>query len=133
LAKKSHVIVLLVGVICFSIAAAQAPDASQGVVKYRQSVMKSHAAHMSAMGRIVQGQVPFTEHVADHAAAIRSTSKMIPWQKRSQFEQAALTLQQESAKLVEVAQGGDMKEITVQYLAVAKACKGCHKPFRKRK
>ncbi|MEE8242239.1 MAG: cytochrome c [candidate division NC10 bacterium] len=151
LVKKSHAILLLVGVICFSIAAAQAPDASQGVVKYRQSVMKSHAAHMSAMGRIVQGQVPFTEHVADHAAAIRSTSKMIPqifpegsgtgetrakpdiWQKRSQFEQAALTLQQESAKLVEVAQGGDMKEITVQYLAVAKACKGCHKPFRKRK
>ena len=62
LVKKSHAIVLLVGVICFTIAAAQAPD----------------AAHMSAMGRIVQGQVPFAEHVADHAAAIRSTSKMIP-------------------------------------------------------
>jgi cytochrome c556 len=114
LVKKIHAIVLLVGVICFSVAAAQAPDASQGVVKYRQSVMNPQI-------------------FPEGSGTGETRAKPDIWQKRSQFEQAALTLQQESAKLVEVAQGGDMKEITVQYLAVAKACKGCHKPFRKRK
>lgn len=149
--KKGFAFMLPAGVICLGIAVAQAQDAAEGVIKYRQSVMKSHEAHMGAMGRIVQGQVPFTEHVAGHAAAIRSTSKMIPqifpegsgtgetrakpeiWQKWSQFEQAAQRLQQESAKLVQIAEDGDLKQITSQFLAVAKACKGCHKSFRKRR
>jgi len=150
-AKRSPALVLLLGVTCIGIATAQAQDEAQGVIKYRQNVMKSHAAHFGAIGGIVQGHVPHKAHVAVHAAAINGTSKMIPqifpegsgtgetrakpeiWQQWSKFEQAAKTLEEESAKLVEIAQSGDMKQLTSQFLAVGKACKGCHKPFRKRK
>jgi cytochrome c556 len=151
LAKQSFVVVALGGVMGFGIAAVRAQDEAQGVIKYRQKVMKSHAAHFGAIGGIVQGHVPYKAHVAVHAAAINGTSKMIPqifpegsgtgetrakpeiWQQWSKFEQAAKTLEEESAKLVEIAQSGDMKQLTSQFLAVGKACKGCHKPFRKRK
>lgn len=150
-ARKGSAVTFAAGVICLGIGAARAQDAAEGIIKYRRNVMKSHAAHFGAIGGIVQGQVPYKAHVAVHAAAINGTSKTIPqifpegsgtgetrakpeiWQQWSKFEQAAKKLEEESAKLVEVAQNGDMKQLTPQFLAVGKACKGCHKPFRKRK
>ena len=151
LAQQSFIVVVLAGVMGLGITASQAQDDAANIIKYRQNVMESQAGHFGAMGGIVQGQVPYRGHLAVHAAAIHGTSKMIPqmfpegsgtgetrakpeiWQQWSEFEQAAKKLQEESARLVEIAQSGDMKQITAQFLAVGKACKACHKPFRKRK
>lgn len=151
LAKQGFVVVVLGGVVGSGIATVRAQDGTAGAIKYRQNVMKSQEGHFGAMGGIVQRQVPYQAHLAVHAAAIHGTSKMIPqmfpegsgtgetrakpeiWQQQAKFEQAAKKLEEESAKLVEIAQGGDMKQITVQFLAVGKACKACHRSFRKRR
>jgi cytochrome c556 len=151
LAKQGFVVVALGGVMGFGIAAVRAQDEAQGVIKYRQNVMKSHAAHFGAIGGIVKGQVPYRDHVAVHAAAINGTSKMIPqifpegsgtgetrakpeiWQQWSKFEQAAKKLQKETAKLVQIAESGDIEQIAPQFIAVGEACSGCHKAFRKRR
>jgi cytochrome c556 len=144
-------IVFLAGVIGLGVVPAEAQEDAAGVIQYRQNVMKSQEAHFGAIGEIVKGRLPYQKHVAAHAAALNGTSKMIPqifpegsgtgetrakpeiWQQWSKFEQAAKALEAESAKLLEIARGGDTKQITAQFLAVGEACKGCHKPFRARK
>ena len=42
-------------------------------------------------------------------------------------------LQEEGAKLADVASGGDMAAIGAQVKNLGKACGDCHKPFRKPK
>ena len=150
-AKKGSAFVLAAGVICLGIGATRAQDAAEGIIKYRQNVMKSQAGHLGAISGVVKGQVPFKEHVAIHAAALNGTSRMILqlfpegsgrgetrakpeiWQQWSKFEQAAQKLQDETAKLAQVANSGDLEQISAQFTVVGKACGGCHKPFRKRR
>lgn len=144
-------IMILLGVRGSDIRGAQAQDEAESVITYRQNVMKSQAGHFGAIGEVVKGQIPYQKHVAVHAAALHGTSKMILemfpegsgtgetrakpeiWRQWSEFEQAARHLEQESARLVEIAQSGDIKQITPQFLAVGETCKGCHTPFRARK
>ncbi len=151
LARKGFAVVLPAAVICLGIAFARAQDAAEGIIKYRQNVMKSQAGHLGAISGVVKGQVPFKEHVAAHAAALNGTSRMILqlfpegsgtgetrakpeiWQQWNKFKQAAQKLQDETAKLVQVADIGDLDQITTQFVVVGKACGGCHKPFRKRR
>ena len=151
LAKNVLSIVLLTGALALGTVAAQAPDSPQGIIKYRKSVMKSQAGHLGAVGGIAKGQVPFREDLAAHAAALQSTSKMIVrifpegsgtgntrakpeiWTNRSEFEQVARKFEEETEKLVLIAESGHLGQVSSQFLAVAKACKACHKPFRKKK
>ncbi|MFQ5989206.1 MAG: hypothetical protein ACE5K9_04750, partial [Candidatus Methylomirabilales bacterium] len=58
-AKKGSAVVLAAGVICLGIGAVRAQDAAEGIIKYRRNVMKSHAAHIGAIGGVVKGQVPY--------------------------------------------------------------------------
>lgn len=144
-------IMILLGVGGFGIGGTQAQDETERVIIYRQNVMKSQAGHFGAISEVVKGQIPYQKHVAVHAAALHGTSRMILemfpegsgtgetrakpeiWRQWSKFEQAARKLEQESARLVEIAQSGDINKITPQFLAVGEACKGCHTPFRARK
>jgi len=149
--KRGCAIMILAGAMGFVVGAARAQDQAEGVIQYRQNVMKSQAGHFGAISDVVKGQLPYGKHVAVHAAAIHGTSKMILeifpegsgagetrakpeiWQQWSKFEQAAKKLEEESARLVEIARGGDISQITPQFLAVGEACKGCHTPFRVRR
>ncbi|MFQ5656038.1 MAG: c-type cytochrome [Candidatus Methylomirabilales bacterium] len=150
-AKKVSAVVLPAGAIALGLVAAQGLESAQGIIKYRKSVMKSQAGHIGAIGAIAKGQVPFKQDLVAHAVALRSTSKMILeafpegsgtgdtrarpeiWTEWIKFEQAARNFEKESEKLVQVAKSGDLEQVSSQFLAVAKACKGCHKPFRKKK
>ena len=56
------------------------------------------------------------------------------WDKWSEFEAAAKKFEAESAKLAEVAQGGDMAAIGQQLGALGKkGCGDCHETFREKK
>ncbi|MFQ5984945.1 MAG: c-type cytochrome [Alphaproteobacteria bacterium] len=130
---------------------ARAIDEPENVVAYRQNVMKSQAAHITAIVGVVKGEVSFTGHVADHARGLASTARMIPdifpegsdvgdtrakpeiWQQWDEFTAAAKVLEETSTKLVEVAATGDVAAIGAQLQNVGKACGGCHEPFRKPK
>ncbi len=51
----------------------------------------------------------------------------------AKFEASAKDLQVQSAKLAEVAEGGDLAAIDAQLENLGRACGSCHKPFRAKK
>ncbi len=138
-------------------AVANVPDHPEDVVKYRKAVQQSLAVHMRLMKAVVRGKVSFTGHLADQARALQVSVKTLVdnlavlfpagtgadklktrakpeiWRDWKKFEAGAGLLSRETAKLAEVAKGGDMKAFAAQYKAVGKACAACHKPFRAKK
>jgi cytochrome c556 len=135
-------------------AAVEAADEPANIIKYRQSIMKAIGGHMGAVAGVAKGEVTFTDEVAGHAHAINEMGKnllrLFPkdsgpeagetralpviWEKWSDFEAAVDSLKSESAKLAEVAKGGDTAAIAEQVGALGKnGCGGCHKTFRKKK
>ncbi len=134
-------------------AVAYAAEDAKDVVKFRKSVMKAQSAHLKAIKAVVRGKVGFTGQLANHAKALDLTGKgladLFPagtgpdkiktrakadiWQDWKKFEASVNKLQQETAKLVKIANGGDKKAVAAQFKAVGKACGGCHKPFRAKK
>jgi len=129
---------------------ALAIDQPSDIVKYRQSVMKAMAAHMTSMSLVVKKQVSDRSHLAAHAAAVRDLSGGLPkffprgtgsdktktaaknevWQRFAEFEAASLKLQRESEVLAEAAKRGDGKAFDAQFENVANTCAGCHRTFR---
>jgi cytochrome c556 len=129
-----------------------ASDAPEAVVKYRQSVMKAMAAHMTAASLIVKKQAGTRARLAAHADAIHALSddlqSLFPassgpekvktaslpavWQRQQDFGTAAASLRNESAKLATLARHGDEHALAAQFDAVAAACSSCHKTFRAR-
>jgi cytochrome c556 len=123
---------------------------SHGIIKYRQNVMKSTAGHMGAIVDILKNGLPLEAHVSDHARSMlqnsrmtllmfpegsgkgRTKSKQAIWENWSEFESVAKNFERESAKLVEVAESGDMEALAKQVRATGKTCSGCHRNFRKR-
>ena len=123
---------------------------SHGIIKYRQNVMKSVSGHMGAIVDILKNGLPLKDHIVDHALSMqqisrmtlsmfpegsgkgRTKSKQVIWEQWSEFESAAGDFERESIKLVEVAQSGDMEELSKQVRATGKTCSGCHRNFRKR-
>ena len=133
---------------------ARAVDEPENVIKYRQAVMKAIGGHTGAIVGVVKGEVSYVGHVAAHARGIHAMSKLLVglfpegtsqfefantralpaiWDDFSKFEAAAKAMEVESAKMVEVAEGGDLAAIGGQLQNLGKACGGCHKPFRQKK
>ena len=122
----------------------------EGLIKYRKNVMKSTRSHMGAIADILKNRLPLQEHFADHAKSIYQNSKMtlsmFPkgsglgdtkakpsiWKNWSNFEAATKEFVRESAKLVKVAESGDIKTFVQQVRATGKTCGGCHRHFRER-
>ena len=123
---------------------------SKGIIKYRQNVMKSTAGQMGAIVDILKNDLPLQAHILDHARSIQQNSKMTLatfskgtglgntkakpaiWENWSKFESAVQDFERESAKLVKVAESGDMEALAKQVRATGKTCGGCHRNFRKR-
>ena len=130
---------------------AGAADEPENVLKYRQSVMKSHAAHIGAIAAVVKGEVSYGGHVAAHARALHALSMMLPdifpegsavgasrakpeiWQDRAKFDAAVKGFQTATGELATVAEGGDLAAIGAKLEQTGKACGACHKPFRAKK
>ncbi len=134
--------------------AALADNHAEAVVKYRQTVMKAIGAHTGAIAAVAKGQVEFGDHVAHHAASLAEMGKisanLFPpgtgpdayadtgalndiWTKEDEFKTVVAAFQDQSAKLAEVAKGGDMKATMAEFRELGKTCGGCHKPFRQKK
>ena len=151
--KISILTVAMVLVLGFG-AQALAVDEPEYVIKYRQAVMTAIGGHTGPIVAVVKGEVSYVGHVAAHARGIHEMSKLLPglfpkgtgrdnypetralpklWNDWARFEAAAKDLQVQSAKLAEVAEGGDLAAIGAQLQNLGKACGSCHKPFRAKK
>ena len=136
-------------------APALAADQPENVIKYRQGVMKAIGAHIGGIAGVMKGEVSFKDHIAAHARGLHEMSKLVGgdlfpegtgndafantralpkiWAEWDDFEAAVKKMEDESAKLIEVAQGGDMGAIGAQLGNLGKSCGGCHKPYRAEK
>jgi cytochrome c556 len=139
-------------------AVALAADEPANVVRYRQNHMRAQAAHIGMIAAVVKGDVSLTNEIVPNAMALAALGEMLTanlqqlfpegtdeaaglktaalpaiWQNWQGFEAAAMRFKEESAKLAEVAQGGDMAAIGQQLGALGKnACGACHGDFRKK-
>ncbi len=142
---------LVVAAALAGIAAAEAADEPENVIKYRQNVMRAITGHIGAIAGVIKGEVTYVKHIAAHARAMHATSMMIPdvfppgsgvgetrakpeiWKDWAKFEGVAKALQTETGELARITEGGDLAAIGAQLQKVGEACGGCHKPFRKEK
>ena len=126
-----------------------AADAPEATVKYRQAVMKTLGAQMTAMSLITKGEVSERERFPLHAqiaasvardlaslfpaatANVRSSALPAVWQKRSEFESEAKKLERETAKLDTLAHANDFAAATKQLAVVNATCRECHDAFRR--
>jgi cytochrome c556 len=132
----------------------QAAEDPAALIEYRQAIMKAIDGHIWAIVMGVKGDVSFTDEVAGHAHAINEMSKTLPrlfpegsgkeagetralpviWERWGEFEAKIKILQTESAKLAEVAKGGDRAAIAQQTMVLGNdGCGSCHKTFREKK
>ena len=135
-----------------------AADEPANVTKYRQTFMKGNSAHLGMIAAVVKGEVSLTDEIAPNAAALAEMGEMLSanlqqlfpegtdkaagletaalptiWEKWGDFEQVAMRFQEETAKLAEVAQGGDMAAIGQQLGVVGQqGCGACHETFREK-
>ena len=150
--RQLTLMALLIGMLglVLMLTGAQAQD-DEHFLGYRQKVMKSMGASMGAIGDILKHKLPFAGHIGVHAGDISRMSAVIAgafekeiaegrtdakpevWQDWDKFVAAAETLQEEGAKLADIASAGDMAAIGAQVKNLGKACGDCHKPFRKPK
>ena len=136
-------------VVASSVALAESdPDSA---IQYRKAVMGAVGGNMKGAALIIQGKVDFNDNLAGHAQAISEAAKIAPaafkqntdgegrekttakgevWSKWSDFEAGLKKLQEEAAKLAQVAGSGDMAAAGAQLGALGKTCKGCHDNFR---
>ena len=140
-------------------AAAFAADEPANIVKYRKAFMDANGAHITMIAAVVKGEVSFTGDITANAQALAEQGKLLTanlkqlfpegtakgetaeksgalpviWEKWAEFEQAAQTFEEESAKFAEVAQGGDMAAIGPALGTFGKqGCGACHETFREK-
>lgn len=129
-----------------------------GMIKYRQNVMKALGGHVGAADRILRGQVPMTDQLKLHADAAAGIAATIPSlfpadtippehefsgatvetkateavaAKPAEFEKAAKqSLQAANAFKQAVDSGADAATLAKAFADVGKSCKGCHTDFR---
>lgn len=131
-----------------------------GMIKYRQNVMKSLGGHVGAADRLLRGQVPLMDQLALHTTAARDIARTITTlfpadsippeaefagatvstdalasiaEKPEAFEKAAQEAVDATEALVKAVQAGNEQGLPLAFERVGEACKACHKDFRKKK
>lgn len=120
------------------------------MVEYRVQVMESAQRHLRAASAIVRDGVPLHPHLAEHAHALKSFSRMIPemfppgsrnihseatpaiWQRWDDFIGLTQRLGRNADVLAEAAVSGDNERMERAYTEVLETCRSCHREFRKR-
>jgi len=121
----------------------------EDIIKYRQNVMKSQAAHLAAAAAIIQGKVDYKNQLGDHVKSLQASTKDIPglfpkdsdfgetkahdavWSKSADFQKLAKDTQQKTDALAKAVVANDSKNYGARFKDVADSCKACHKDFRK--
>ena len=130
-----------------------AADEPANIIKYRKAIMHANSGHLSALAAMAKNEVSWTDTAELHARAINEMSqhldRLFPegtgkgdteeesralqaiWENPDEFQQQIETLQEESAKMIEVAQTDDRAAFAQQVGQLGKqGCGGCHEDFR---
>jgi len=118
-------------------------------IKYRQSAMFLVGTNFGTLAAMVQGKRPYDKDTAIKCANIVAFVSKLPldgfvpgtnqgntkakpeiWLDMDDFKAKMEKMQEETAKLAEVAQQGDFEALKAQVGATGKSCKACHDKYR---
>ncbi len=121
-------------------------------IKFRRSSFSVLGWYYGSMQRMVKGITPYDQGLFQRDAERVAFLSKLPkdgfiagsdtgdtkakpeiWSKAELFKEDNDLLENETAKLAELAKGGDFELIKTQFGKVQKACKTCHDDFVKRK
>jgi cytochrome c556 len=124
---------------------------AENAIKYRQSAMFIMGQHFGRIGAVAKGERPYNKDEVARSAAIAAEMSKLPWEgfaagtdkgethakpeiwtDAAKFKSDGEKMEQEMAKLAEVAKGGDLAAIKTQFGATGKTCKSCHDDFKKK-
>jgi cytochrome c556 len=148
--RKFAAAVLVGGVALGAGLAALAQMKPEDAIKYRQSAMFLVGQNFGSLAAMAQGKVPYDKEAAiKHADIVAFVSKLPLqgfqpgtdtggntkakpeiWENMDDFKAKLEKMQQETAKLPEVAQNGDFNALKTQVGETGKACKACHDKYR---
>ena len=132
-------------------ASAQSFQKPEDAIKYRKSVMTLQAAHVSALGAMANGRVPYDAQAAVRHADVLAMISTLPWSafavagsdkgetrakpevwtEQAKFKAASDKLQAETAKLAAAAKTVNLENIKAAFGPTAGTCKACHDDFQK--
>lgn len=121
----------------------------EAAVKYRKAAMTLMGAHMSRLGAMAQGKVPFDAKLAaDNTEVLAAVSKLPwagfiegtekvgnshakpeVWKEAAKFKEATERYLGEVGKLEAATKTGNADQIKAAIGAVGKSCKSCHDSF----
>jgi cytochrome c556 len=126
------------------------PTQGEKALKYRKSLYQVIAWNVGPMGAMAQDKVPF--NAADFAMRAGRVAELTPmlaeaygpdtrgvansrmkpeaWQNRADFDAKMKDLVDSSAKLAQVAQGGDAAKSKAAFFDMANTCKACHDKYK---
>jgi cytochrome c556 len=130
--------------------AALAQMKPEDAIKYRQSAMFLVGQNFGPLAAMAQAKIPYDKEAAiKHADIVAFVSKLPLqgfqpgtdtggntkakpeiWENMDDFKAKLEKMQQETAKLAEVAQSGDFNALKAQVGETGKACKACHDKYR---
>lgn len=132
-------------------AQADAAKADEGALKYRQSLMETVGGNMASIANLMKYGLVMPGHAAVHAEGLAASAKLVTaaferkvidgptdsepaiWEQPEEWKKAVAAFETETAKLAEVAKGGDPAALGAQLKATGKSCGSCHDSFRKPK
>lgn len=91
------------------------------------ALIAASAGDINTRAGLITGHFPTGTSTAD---GVKTEALPAIWEKPEEFKAAAQKLVDESAKLAEIAKGGDKAAVGAQAMAMGGACKGCHDQFR---
>jgi len=128
---------------------AQAQQKPEDIIKYRQSALFLLGQHFGPLAAMAQGKMPYDKNAAASHAALAETLARLPWDRfapgtdqgntkakpevwtnQADFKAKADKMQEEVAKLAQVAKTGDFDALKAQVGATGKSCKACHDEYR---
>jgi cytochrome c556 len=151
--KKITVITIFALVVVLALGAAYAQFAKpEDAIKYRKAVMVLILQHFKGMGAVVKGKADYDKDAfaanadaVNMLATLSLAATLVPgsdkgdttinsaaFKNSDQFIEASDSFKAETAKLADVANGGNLNSIRAQFGRVAQSCSACHKKFRKK-
>jgi cytochrome c556 len=137
---------IAVGIFSFGLSPA---NAAEHEIKYRKGIMKAVGGTMGSLAAVLKNQAP-KEHARPLAMTMRNLASIVPeifpassdfgetaalpaiWEKPAEFKSALNAFTLAAAILPDAAAKGG-EDYKIAFVALGKACKGCHETFRKKK
>jgi cytochrome c556 len=139
-----------IAALCWALPAAAQFQKPDDAVEYRRSAFTLMGAHLSRIGAMVNGKVPYDAAAAQANADLVATLSTLPyaafipgtagtskgsakatiWTERAKFDEAAKTMQDAVLKLQAAAKANNPDTLKAAFGPAGGACKACHDDYR---